>query len=704
MAMDNGNDMEYHYLKLANKLEQQIQTGEYLAGDKLPSLRKLRAATGRSVSTVYQAYEELENRGLVEVKEKSGFFVRPLLNDILPLPKQGVSPVKAHKVAINVLSSMMQRSLTNPDLIPFGEATLASSLLPGKQMAVAVRAAAAGYQDGSCSGYGAPAGYGKLQKEISKRSLDLYHIGCDSEIIITQGCMNGIELCLRSVARPGDIVLLESPTFLCYLQLIEDLNMQAMEIPANPSTGLNIEKLRATLDEHDIRVALFNPTFQNPLGFDMDKSAKKELVALFTEHGIPIIEDNIYSNLYFGEHKPLPLKHFDSQGMVLYCNSFSKDLMPYMRLGGLLAGKYGEKLKRLKFNNSLANSQLIQRALALFLEGGGYERHLRKLRNNLRKQAADMSQSIGRHFPAQTRISSPKGGLTLWVELPRNVDSLKLFRLAEKENISIMPGTLCSGTGQYDHCIRLCYGHPWNDRLEKGMATLGRLVQSLVKTEKKISNESDTEEIVVGLNSDPEILKIEDIIRNFTTLENGSTLRFHQSISGNILKLIASNELHGGFVFGECDDDRFVVQNLSIYYLRIVGPTQMADTIADGEYRDLAELPWIGNPSGCPYCQLMEDIFFERGFRPKRVITASDEPAILSMIKAGVGLNFMLEDQARNLAEEGSLVVWEQERFAFPLSFVTLESAQDDERVRAIKKVIKRTWHDKAVRVATYKS
>ncbi len=695
MMGDTSNSMEYQYIKLANKLEQQIQEGEYLAGEKLPSLRKLRAVTGRSMSTVYQAYEELENRGLVEVKEKSGFFVRPLLSDILPLPKQGVSPVKAHKVAINVLSAMMQRSLTNPDLIPFGEAILAPSLLPGKQMAAAVRSAASGYQDGSYSGYGAPLGYEQLQKEIRKRSLDLPN-GCgDKEIIVTQGCMNGVELCLRSVARPGDTILLESPTFLCYLQLIEDLNMQAMEVPADPATGLHVDTLRTALDEHDVRAALLIPTFQNPLGFDMDAATKEELVSLFAERGIPIIEDNIYGNLFFGERKSLPLKHFDKQGMVLYCNSFSKDLMPDLRLGWLLAGKYREKVKRLKFNNSLANSQLMQHALALFLQSGGYERHLRKLRNSLRKQAADMSQSIGRHFPTQTRISSPKGGLTLWVELPDSVDGLKLFRLAEKKNISILPGSLCSSTGQYDHCIRLCFGHPWNDCLERGMATLGSLVKSLVKSEKKISSEVGNDEIVVGLNSDPEILKIEDIIRNFALEKSGLTLRFYQSVSGNILKLIAGNELHAGFIFGECDDDRFVVCHLKTYYLRIVGPIQMAEMIENGDYEDLAKLPWIGNTSECPYRQLMEDIFVERGFRPKLAMTASDEPAILSMIKAGVGLNFMLEEQAGMLAEAGILVVWEHEKFAFPLSFVTLKSSRSDERVQKIKKVIDNVWRQK---------
>ena len=680
--------MEYHYIKLANQLERQISAGEYRAGDKLPSLRKLRAITGRSISTVYQAYEELENRGLVEVRQKSGFFARPLLNNILPLPKQGICPVKPHKVAINVLSSLIQRSLDNPDLIPFGEAIAAQSLLPGKQMATAVRAAAAGYQDGSSGTYGPSIGHKELRREIARRSFDIKQQSCGGEIIITQGCMNGIELCLRSVAKSGDLILLESPTFLCYHQLIEDLNMQVVEIPSDPLLGLNLEKILQTLEEHDVRAALLNPTFQNPLGFDMSAAAKEELVTLFADRGIPIIEDDIYGELYFGEHRSLSLKSFDRQGMVLYCSSFSKALFPDLRLGWTLAGKFREKVKRLKFNNSIACSQLMQCALYEYLRNGGYDRHLRKLRNSLKKQAADMGQAVARYFPANTRISSPKGGLSLWVEMSPSVDSLELFHLAEKENIAIMPGTLCSGTGQYNHCIRLSYRQPCSDRLAKGIKTLGRLVHSLTVAETPPNDHVDEEEIILGLNTAPEFLKLEDIVSNFRLKNSGLGLRLHQSISGNILKLLASRELHGGFVFGDFEDDRFVVQHLATHYLRIVGPTQMADKIAHGDYQDLAKLPWIGNPAECPYCQLLEDIFYTRGYRPKSVVTANEESAILTMIKAGVGLNFMLETKARELAEDGLLVVWEQERFVQPLSFVTLKSEQDDVRVQVIQGVI----------------
>jgi len=684
--------MAFHYIKLANQLERQITTGEFRAGEKLPSLRKLRAQTGRSISTVYQAYEELENRGLVEVREKSGFFARPLLDNILPLPKQGIGPVKPHKVAINVLSSLIQRSLDNPDLIPFGEAIAAQSLLPGKQIAAAVRSAAAGYQDGSSGVYGASVGDKDLRRELAKRSGDIEQEPCGGEIIITHGCMNGIELCLRSVAKSGDMILLESPTFLCYHQLIEDLNMRAIEIPSDPVLGLNLKKIEKTIEEHDVRAALFNPTFQNPLGFDMPSSTKEELVTLFADRGIPIIEDDVYGDLYFGESRSRPLKSFDRQGMVLYCSSFSKALLPDLRLGWTIPGKFREKVKRLKFNNSVACSQLMQRALYFYLRSGNYGRHLRKLRNSLRKQAADMGQAVARYFPKCTRISSPKGGLNLWVEMADSVDSLELFHLAEKENIAIMPGTLCSGTGHYNHCIRLSFGAPWNDRLEEGMKTLGRLVHSLTIADGASGEEESEQEIVIGLNTDPEFLKIENIVSSKILKKSGFGIRFQQSISGNILKLVASGELHGGFVFGECDDERFVVHKLATYYLRIVGPIQMAGKIVGARYPELAELPWIGNPEECPYCQVMNDIFYERGLQPRSVVTVSDESGIVSMLKAGVGLNFMLETEARRLAEEGVLVVWEQDRFAQALSFVTLKREDEDAGSRLIKNIIAEIW------------
>lgn len=689
-----GSRMKFLYVRLANEMEQQILSGEYGAGEKLPSLRKLHASTGRSISTVYQAYVELENRGVVEVREKSGFYARPLLSNILPLPSKGRKQVKPHKVTINVLSAIHQNVLNNPKMLPFGTAMAAAELLPGKQLAAAVRSVAAGYQNSDRLGYGFPTGEPELQKEIAKRHIGFQEKVEKEEIIITHGCMNAIDLCLRSVARPGDTILLESPTFLCYLQLIEDLNMKALEVPADPDKGLNMNILLQILDEHDVRAALLNSTFHNPLGYDMEESCKRQLVEIFAERGVPIIEDDIYGELYFGETRPTPLKAFDQQGGVLYCSSFSKSLAPDLRVGWTMPGRFREKVKRLKFNATISSAQLNQLVVAEFLGSGAYDRHLRRMRNNLKKQASEMALAIARHFPKATKISAPKGGLCLWVELPDSVDSLQLFRHAEKKNISILPGALCSGMGQYDHCIRLTYAHIWSKQKERGIETLAKLVHSLMKgrSSEKTESKASSNEIRIGLNTDPDFLKLNDICKQLNKMNPKGEIRFHQSISGNILKLISSHELHGGFVFGDCENPQFHVLPLSTFRLRIVGPTEMADVLAKGDYRDLATLPWIGNPPECPNCQIMEEKFHARGFEPKITVIANEESAILSMIKAGIGLNFMLEEAARKLADEGALVIWEKEYFAFPLSFVVLKSEQGDEQVSMLVKAIEELW------------
>lgn len=471
--------MEYHYLKLANDLEQKIRSGKYRAGEKLPSLRSLRAQTGRSLSTVYQAYAELENRGVVDVRDKSGFYARPQLDRILPLPVSEKQVIKPHKVAINALSAMIQNSLSQPRMLPFGAAIPSPDLLPLRQLAGEFRNAAGGYASGAMIGYGHPLGLDELRREIGKRSVGFYGRDQREEIIITNGCMAAIDVCLRTVARAGDIILVESPTFLCYLQLIEDLNMRALEIPVHPDSGLDMDLLEKALDEHDVRAALINANFHNPLGYVMDEAAKRRLVALMAGRLIPIIEDDIYGELYFGETRPLPLKAFDRDGLVLYCSSFSKSLAPDLRVGWAVPGRFREKFKRIRFNASISTPQLGQMAIARFLAGGGYERHLRRMRNALKKQTSDFALAIARYFPAGTRISAPRGGLCLWVELDRSLDGLQLFDRAGQEDISILPGALCSATDRYSHCIRLNTGYPLNERGEKGIVTLGRLIREL---------------------------------------------------------------------------------------------------------------------------------------------------------------------------------------------------------------------------------
>ncbi len=685
--------MAYHYVRLANKLEEDIISGRYRAGEKLPSLRKLHASSGRSISTVYQAYIELENRGVVEVREKSGFYARPQLENILSPPSCGNDQVQPHKVAINTLATMHQQSISNPNLLPFGSAVPSPELLPGKQLAASIRTAASRYQDGTGLNYGHPTGAPELQRQIARRALN-FSPESSEEIIITNGCMHAIDLCLRTVAKSGDVILVESPTFLCYLQLIEDLNMRVLEIPVDFKKGIDPERVKKMLAEHDIRAALFNPNFHNPLGCVMDDGNKEKLVRIMNDRGIPIIEDDIYGDLYFGDTRPTPLKAFDQRGLVLYCSSFSKSLIPDLRVGWTMPGIFREKVKRLKFNVSIATSQLNQLAVADFLQSGAYDRHLRKLRNSFKKQTTDTALAISRSFPEGTKISVPKGGFVLWVQLDPRVDSLKLWSLAEKENISILPGPLCSGMDQYGNCIRINCGFPFTEKLEQGIQKLGRLIRELIPQTSPIIGSTSTasRDIRVGLNTDPALLKIEPIYQHMTKKTPNYGIHISQTVSGNILKLLASQDLDGGFIFGNSPDTRFSLLHLVTKELRVVGPISLKDKIKNAEKRDIAALPWIGNPLECPYCQILQAEFNDQGLYPEIIVSADQESAINAMIKAGVGLNFMLNEEAEEAEKRGDLVIWEKESYALPLSFVTLKTRQDDPRVKTVLESVQAVW------------
>jgi len=686
---------EFQYLRLAREIEADISAGHYRAGEKLPSLRRMREKSGLSISTVQQAYMELENRGLIQAREKSGFYVRPQMGKILPQPARGTGPIRPHKVAINTLADMLQQSVGDRDMLPFGAAIPSPSLLPHRQLAACMRSVTSHYQRGNLFGYGHPVGEPELRRQIAARAMPFSFVREGEEIIITNGCMHAIDICLRTVARPGDIILVESPTFLCYLQLIEDLNMRVLEVPVDPRHGLDPENIEKILAEHDVRAALFNPNFHNPLGCLMSDARKKELVTLMNDQGIPIIEDDIYGDLFFDDARPAPLKSYDQRGLVLYCSSFSKTLIPDLRVGWTMPGIYREKIKRLKFNVSIASPRFNQLVIAEFLASGAYERHLRKMRASLRKQTTDTALAVERHFPEQTKISVPRGGYTLWVQLPDHTDSLDLCCRAAQEKISIFPGALCSGTNQYNTYIRLSCGYPFTDAMEAGIRRLGELVRATGQHHggrTALRRGTRTNLFRIGLNSDPEKLRTEQLCNLLQQQAPGHDIFLNQTMSGNVLKLLASSELEGGFIHGDCSDEHFAIMHLTMKKLLVVGPVSMKEVLASGSKEEIAALPWIGNPLECPYCQVMQHQFHDQGLFPEVRIRADQEAAIAAMIRAGVGLSFMLEEDARQAEQQGELVIWPGEQYDLPLSFVTLTARKNEPRVRILTDTVRRCW------------
>lgn len=469
----------YRYLNLANELENRIHSGQYKAGEKLPSLRLLHARTGLSITTISQAYVELECRGLIEPRAKSGFYVKPLIHTLLPLPTGNKHLGRPRRVSVNSLAESIHAAIQERDLLPFGAALPAVELLPVRQLAQSTKAVTGKYFTGTGISYGPPEGTPELKRQIANRFIGYGHHIAEEEIIITGGCMDAIQLCLRAISRPGDVIITESPTFTCYLQLIEDLRLKALEIPTNPRSGIDLTALESALQKNKAAGCILNPNFQNPQGYLMPDEAKLKFVAIMARHRVPIIEDDIYGDLYFGDSRPRSIASFNKKGTVLYCSSFSKSLAPDLRVGWVIPGKFKSSISRLKFNSSIAPPKLNQLIIADFLQKGLYDRHLRKFRNALKSQVSNTAQAIARYFPADTKITAPAGGYILWVELNKNINSMELFHLAREDKIFIIPGVIKSSTGKYKNCIRISCGHPWNTKLENGMMRLGEIIKTM---------------------------------------------------------------------------------------------------------------------------------------------------------------------------------------------------------------------------------
>ncbi len=462
------------YEQVASRLAEQIDEGLYRPGDRLPGVRRLARQFGVSISTIVQAQGLLEDDGHLEARPRSGYYVRAQVWPRPEAPAISRPTVRPMPVTGQELVLRLVQAANEPDFIQLGAAVPAPDFLPTRaiQRALAAAARAGGRE---LATYQFPPGSPELRRQIARRMADA---GCrltPDEIIITSGCQDALILALRAVASPGDVVVIESPSFYGLLQAIDSLGMKALEIPTDPATGISLEALELALEKWPVRACVLTANFSNPLGCVMPVDKKRALVALLARLDIPLIEDDIYGELGFAGDRPPALRAFDETGGVIYCASFSKSLSPGLRLGWMAPGRWREQIEYLKYVTSLAAPTLSQLAVADFLQHGGYDRHLRQVRGAYARQVAIMTRAVGKYFPEGARVTQPRGGFVLWVELPEKVDALSLCQQALEQRISIAPGPVFSASGKYRNFIRLNCAQPWNDALDRALMIVGRM-------------------------------------------------------------------------------------------------------------------------------------------------------------------------------------------------------------------------------------
>ena len=405
------------YERVAAKIEKLIRAGTLRPGERVPSIRRASVQHGVSMTTATHAYLALENRGLVEARPKSGFYVRPQTWERALEPQASHPPSAAGRVAVSSLQSQLFDAMRQPDIVPLGAAYPGEEILSATKLGQ-IMAAVARRAGGRGVSYDMPPGMEALRRQISRRSLDWGSQLLPEEIITTCGGTEALVLALQAVTKPGDVVAVESPTYFGLLEIIETLRLKAVEISMHPSTGMDLDALDAAVRRQRIAACVAVTNFSNPLGSLMPDAHKQQLVELLGRHDVPLIEDDVNGNLAHDGSRPRVAQSYDRAGRVLLCGSFSKTIAPGFRVGWIAPGRYYEVVKKLKLTNTLATATLPQLAITEFVVNGGYDRHLRGLRRMFATQVQQLSAAVVETFPSEIKITQPTGGFVLWVELP----------------------------------------------------------------------------------------------------------------------------------------------------------------------------------------------------------------------------------------------------------------------------------------------
>jgi DNA-binding transcriptional MocR family regulator len=468
---------EPQYISLANKLAAMISNDVYKAGDKLPSLRSLHKEHGLSIGTVHQSFNYLIDKGLLTSKEKSGYFVSHRSKARLPQPQTVPIAITTRSLHIDGLLQKLKDDSTAKGFVSFANALPDHRLLPFNQIKRGIQHVSRDIS-GSYLAMEEHRGNLKLREEIAKRSFLLGRPLPAADLIITNGTIEAIVLCLKAVTKEGDAVLVQDPCYYGIMQALEFLNLKVVTVPCNSETGIDIADLEKACSELIVKACVLVANFNNPNGACLSSEKKKQLAAFANTKQLPIIEDDLYGDIFFTGNRPDTIKTYDENGWVLYCSSFSKSLVPGFRIGWCSAGRFIDKVARLKSMSNGPASSFMQKALFQLLSAGAYDRHLKKFRIELQKNLLRATVLIEQCFPAGTKISAPLGGLVIWIELPEHINTVQLHDLAYQQGISYAPGEIFSSKGDYKNYLRLSYCMFWETKTENALRKLGELFNS----------------------------------------------------------------------------------------------------------------------------------------------------------------------------------------------------------------------------------
>lgn len=480
------------YQQIEEYLRQGILSGSLAANTRLPASRELARDLGVNRITVENAYGELETDGLVYSKMGSGTYVlAPSPIPILPKGEidaawplwQQTLNFPQWMITSEPSETQFRKPVRHPDLIDFASGIGDAHLFPAEEFRKVLQAVMR--RDGIAAlDYGEPNGHAPLRETIAHILASQGLQTRAENVLITAGSQQALSLVSQLLLKPEDVILVESPTYSGALELFRALSFNVVGIPMD-GQGMQVEALEKLLQQHHPKLIYTIPNFHNPTGTCLSNARRRQLIILADRYNIPILEDDFVGDLrYEGRTQPA-LKALDPGGRVIYVSTFSKMLMPGLRVGFLVAeGPIYDSLVKFKRVNDLATSSLVQRALEAYVTVGRYQAHLRHSCQIFRKRRDAMLLAIQRYLPGEIHLDPPQGGLFIWLELPKNLSSQDLLPLVWSEGVTFAPGNGFFPDGlSGENWLRLNFVAQAPDRIEEGMKRMGRAIARLIASQ-----------------------------------------------------------------------------------------------------------------------------------------------------------------------------------------------------------------------------
>ncbi|CAI3951761.1 DNA-binding transcriptional regulator [Commensalibacter communis] len=465
----------YKFRQLAQNIQFLIESGSWPAHKKLPSLRAQAQSSGYSLMTVLNAYQELEAKGWIYTKQKSGYYVSGDIN---------ISPEHTNKVALNTnieINSLVfdhLKRLQQDHVIPLGSAFPSVPLLCNIHF-MKILSQHAKLPNSSLSTDSMPPGSLHLRQILASR-YSLNGISTQPEdIVITSGALDALNLSLQALTKPGDFILLQQTIFYGAWQAAERLGLNVITIPEHPEHGFDVNAFESALKNYPIKVCWLMLNAHNPIGFTVSNEIKLVIAELLHRYKVYLIEDDVYQELFYEKQKPLSVKHFDKENYVLHCSSFSKILGAGVRVGWVHSRPFSNAIQHLQLMSTVSASNLMQHALVDFIGTHHYEKHLRQLRLKLQKNKNTYYKLLKEILPKSCKIYLYATGYFLWIQLPINVDSTVLYQHLLDKKIVIAPSILFQQDNLPRNYIRLNCSFNLTEPIKRALYTVVEMIKML---------------------------------------------------------------------------------------------------------------------------------------------------------------------------------------------------------------------------------